>query len=1232
MKNKYCFTIWLILVFACISYSQTIRNVPGSYATITAAITASNPGDTVKVASGTYTEDVLIDRSLVIKSTSGAASTIIAANTINGTTVTINSDNVTIDGLTITNPSGYYGIYSSNHSNITVKNNIVYDIGSAIVAPSSNVFGIAIAGTTTPIANISIQYNTIDKIHGGSTPTRGATGFAAGFSNGSSTLTGLTISNNTIYDIMASVSAKGAYGILINYGGTTSSPSITGNTIYNMEGLWAHGIGLEGNTPNAIVQNNNIYNLIDHKSPADTDATAIEVESNPSANTIAIHNNTFSNVLLGVRNTTPLTVDATQNYWGDNDPSNNVYNTGGGSINYAPWLGQQNNAPHPWNIYTNSNVNAAIALASNGDTIVIQTPGTYSAFVVNKSIVLIGSPGVVINHGSPGITVNATGVTITGFTFNYNAPDFAVDVLPGNYNVTIQNCDFLNTNGVNVGNGVRNQGTGNVTAINNFWGDPSGPSVGSNTCGSGCAISNSSSGTLTYSPWYTNLLHTTLLAAPTLTSPANLAVGVTVVPNFQWSFPIVGAPTYTIEIATDNAFSNIVFGPTAPSPATSTNFQLSPANALVNGVTYYWRINATVGAGTACNVKQFTTIAPAVPYLTNPSNGGILSGTTTTFAWYSGTFGIQYTLQIAQDLAFTVPITGQPGVDITTTTNTYYVLSNSILATGGTYYWRVISKTIAVTPVIIDYSSTWQFSMPGLPQPYASYPIGGVSIYNNPPTLYWYTGVYNPLVTQYVVRYRRSDHVSYQTYPYSPTDNYGTFATLSANYFVTIPAALDAGYQYFWEVASYDGTNFSAWSSEASFYVYSSVTLVVCYPSFPVGGGSIYSNPPTLYWYTNVYAPGLQFRVQYANNVSFTGPTTATGILTNSYTIPGALAVGHWYWRVAASFNGITWGSYSAPGDFDVPASSSSAAATVPTPFYPNSGVVVYVVNPSLSWIAYSTDALQFQVIVATDPTMGSGVLSNPILTSPWTSSSSYVLTGLTPGAVYYWQVRSRLVSNNLIISAWSTLAWFVESPGAAAVVPIAGSPIGGTTVNNNSAVLSWVLPAQSNSELTYNVQYSTKQDFSNATTLTNVKSTNVTVSNLDKGTTYYWRASSQTNSGSTSNYSGSGAFKTNGTTDVAAETVLPVNYELQQNYPNPFNPSTKISFSMPLSSFVTIKIYDMLGREVKTLANNDMPAGVHSLEWKGDNNSGGLVASGTYIYRINAGEFTATKKMVFLK
>ncbi|MCA9380803.1 T9SS type A sorting domain-containing protein, partial [Candidatus Dojkabacteria bacterium] len=95
---------------------------------------------------------------------------------------------------------------------------------------------------------------------------------------------------------------------------------------------------------------------------------------------------------------------------------------------------------------------------------------------------------------------------------------------------------------------------------------------------------------------------------------------------------------------------------------------------------------------------------------------------------------------------------------------------------------------------------------------------------------------------------------------------------------------------------------------------------------------------------------------------------------------------------------------------------------------------------------------------------------------------------------------------------------------------------------------------------------------------------------------------------------------------------VLPVDYALFQNYPNPFNPTTLISYALPRSGSVTLKIYDMLGREVKTLVNAEQNSGVNTVQWNGDNNSGSRVSSGTYIYMIKAGEFTQAKKMILLK
>jgi hypothetical protein len=90
---------------------------------------------------------------------------------------------------------------------------------------------------------------------------------------------------------------------------------------------------------------------------------------------------------------------------------------------------------------------------------------------------------------------------------------------------------------------------------------------------------------------------------------------------------------------------------------------------------------------------------------------------------------------------------------------------------------------------------------------------------------------------------------------------------------------------------------------------------------------------------------------------------------------------------------------------------------------------------------------------------------------------------------------------------------------------------------------------------------------------------------------------------------------------------LLPTEYSLDQNYPNPFNPTTVISFQIPESGVVLIKIFDMLGQEVTTLLNEEKPAGAYNLKF----NSSGL-ASGNYIYTLRVGDFQQSKKMTILK
>jgi hypothetical protein len=99
-----------------------------------------------------------------------------------------------------------------------------------------------------------------------------------------------------------------------------------------------------------------------------------------------------------------------------------------------------------------------------------------------------------------------------------------------------------------------------------------------------------------------------------------------------------------------------------------------------------------------------------------------------------------------------------------------------------------------------------------------------------------------------------------------------------------------------------------------------------------------------------------------------------------------------------------------------------------------------------------------------------------------------------------------------------------------------------------------------------------------------------------------------------------------NGTSNETV-TGLPKSFDLKQNYPNPFNPTTSIAFDLPHAANVTLTVYDMLGRKVGTLISERMNAGKHTATFDASR-----LASGMYIYRIEAGSFESIKKMMLIK
>jgi hypothetical protein len=95
---------------------------------------------------------------------------------------------------------------------------------------------------------------------------------------------------------------------------------------------------------------------------------------------------------------------------------------------------------------------------------------------------------------------------------------------------------------------------------------------------------------------------------------------------------------------------------------------------------------------------------------------------------------------------------------------------------------------------------------------------------------------------------------------------------------------------------------------------------------------------------------------------------------------------------------------------------------------------------------------------------------------------------------------------------------------------------------------------------------------------------------------------------------------------------IIPDKFEVSQNYPNPFNPSTKFRYALPEGRNVKIIIYDIQGKQVAELVNNYQAPGTYEVTWNGKNDDGQFVSSGVYFYKIDAGSYSVSRKMIMLK
>ncbi len=327
----------------------TVAASGADYTTIQAAVNDTNCA-TVKVAKGNYVGDVVVTRNVYLKGAKAGENvkyrTFAGVNeaTITGK-VTIQAANVTLNGFSLTNPGQGQGVVvKTAGNNADIKNNIMSVVGD--VAFPDNATGIYLEYGPD---NVSVSDNKVMNIKS----VKSAQGIYIGDSTSNDPSLGVRITGNTVSDI---TSTKGAYGIEANNGASSAAKGYTtlkvrNNTVKNLTGGWVHAIGLEGDTPNAVVTGNTVSGL----NSAGVDKIAVFFEDNVFFFTADVSRNSLDVgagaggivVNPNLTNLYPsLSLDGACNWWGSKSGPSGV---GGGTgsvvsagVDYAPWLKSSN--------------------------------------------------------------------------------------------------------------------------------------------------------------------------------------------------------------------------------------------------------------------------------------------------------------------------------------------------------------------------------------------------------------------------------------------------------------------------------------------------------------------------------------------------------------------------------------------------------------------------------------------------------------------------------------------------------------------------------------------------------------------------------------------------------------------------------------------------------------------------------------------------------------------------
>ena len=712
--------------------------------------------------------------------------------------------------------------------------------------------------------------------------------------------------------------------------------------------------------------------------------------------------------------------------------------------------------------------------------------------------------------------------------------------------------------------------------------------------------------------------------------PINNAAVASNNPSLQWYFPgsYVGPVTYDIWLFDSTNNSVPVF---TADKISSTSVNVS--TNLTTGHSYYWIIlsHGNLGISTYSDTARFrydSTMAgtPPVPIPSWPKTNVTLFGTSPYLGWYTNSIldtALTFDVVIS-DTRSEPPVWFQNGL-----TSTNVPVPSGYLISGHSYLWKVQSHLNGITsgysPSAVFNVSDDQGGVPPIPVPV--WPANYISIYSSTPQLQWHPGsVWNGAAGYEIEVY---DTTSPGVLVFD-----GSFSACSAK----VTPGLLAGHTYQWHVKSVGSGGASGFSYYAFFSVDNSLGGVPSkpVPSWPVNNIALFTTTPKLEWQQGaMYNLPVTYDFVVFDNLDLLHPVfTATGISSESALITAPLLPGKDYsWQVQTHSGQLVSG-YSDLVTFNTYGIQSGN----PRPFasWPVDGTDLSDLQPLLQWYIMGTPVGTVTYEIEMKPISVPFDASGTIITSNSCQSYHYT-SGLTPGQVYHWRVRT--LSSSASPSAWSDEistggARFTEAANAFNVVsPLVGSPTDGVYIPVGSIWISWYITSPTAVFQSYKLEVSKSSDISNPVVVFyNVFVTYKLINSLDNGT-YYWRVTALSLDGKSSGLSNIGFFHIGTPVSVTNETnFVPSHFEVFQNYPNPFNPSTSIKYGLHSATDVIIKVYNLLGQEVKTLVNEYRNAGTFLVKWDGDNNYGNKVSSGVYIFRVTAGNNNATMKMILLK